>query len=338
MSGRTVSITTANGTFISGTLDRVSNSSGISTFNDLSIDIPGTGYALSASSSGCTTITSAPFDILEPPTTLTFLQQPTSTTAGVTITPSLQVEVLDQYSSPVSSVAVSCTTTNGTFITGTLTRFSNSSGIATFDNLSITITGNYVLSATAGTISTTSNAFSITAATPNTLTFTQQPTETTAGVNITPSVTVEVKDVYGNLVPVTSVVMTSNAVQLNGTLSQNTNSSGVATFGNLNITTTGSYVLTATATAVIQGSTGFNIIPAASDNLVFIQQPTDTISGAQFSPVITVRIRDGYNNTVSNATDGVSLTVSAGSTLTSSFTNIPPSAGVVTFTGVGITG
>ena len=104
------------------------------------------------------------------------------------------------------------------------------------------------------------------------------------------------------------------------------------------MTLAGAYALTATTGAVNMTSNNFNITAATPNNLVFLQQPTNTISGAAFSPVIIVRIRDAYNNLVANATNPVSITVSAGSTLAGTTIGVSAVNGVVTFTNVSVSG
>lgn len=53
---------------LSGTLT-VTAAAGVASFVDLSVDQPGTGYTLTASSSGLTRVTSASFDIASAPET-----------------------------------------------------------------------------------------------------------------------------------------------------------------------------------------------------------------------------------------------------------------------------
>ena len=73
---------------------------GIATFPGLSINVAGNGYTLTASSTpSYTAATSAAFNIsastVGPPTKLAFVQGPTNTAAGATITPAVTVVVED---------------------------------------------------------------------------------------------------------------------------------------------------------------------------------------------------------------------------------------------------
>ena len=82
----------------------------------------------------------------------------------------------------------------------------------------------------------------------------------------------------------------------------------------------------------------FNITPAGPNNLAFVQSPTTTVSGGAFNPVVTVRIRDTYNNNSTTANNQITLAVSAGATLGGTYTNVAAESGIATFTGVTISG
>jgi hypothetical protein len=101
---------------------------------------------------------------------LLFVQQPTNTAAGQTITPAVMVAVVDQFgnvltddNSDTITLTISTNPSGGT-LSGTLT-LTVSGGIATFGDLSIDIAGDgYTLHATTiGLIDADSVAFSITA-------------------------------------------------------------------------------------------------------------------------------------------------------------------------------
>lgn len=100
---------------------------------------------LTASSASLTSAASNAFTILaESETQLAFVQQPTNTTAGATISPSVTVQLRDALGNDVASLGVSVTLSlsSGTgTLSGTTTQTTNSSGLATFDNLSINLAG-----------------------------------------------------------------------------------------------------------------------------------------------------------------------------------------------------
>jgi streptogramin lyase len=99
---------------------------------------------------------------------LSFVTQPSNTPVSQTITPAVQVRAFDSSSAvlPGASITLSLTTGPGT-LSGTLTQVTDATGTATFSNLSINAAGSGdVLTATAGSITATSNAFNITSTTP----------------------------------------------------------------------------------------------------------------------------------------------------------------------------
>src|SRR5207247_8793831 len=86
--------TNAGGGALAGTATHAAVG-GVATFAGLSIDKVGTGYTLTASATGPATGTSAAFNITAGTATqLVFSVQPSSTTAGATITPAVQVTAL----------------------------------------------------------------------------------------------------------------------------------------------------------------------------------------------------------------------------------------------------
>src|SRR6185312_12319014 len=167
---------------------------GLATFSGLSINNPGTGYTLTASSSGLTGATSSNFDITAVPpvaTSVAFVQQPTTTDAGANITPAVTVEIRDQFGARLAGATNSVTLAIGTnpgsgTLGGTKTQAAVN-GLATFSGLSIDNPGTgYTL---------TASSSGLTGAT--SVAFVQQPTTTQAGDNITPAVTVEIQDQHG---------------------------------------------------------------------------------------------------------------------------------------------
>jgi uncharacterized repeat protein (TIGR03806 family) len=157
---------------LSGTLT-VAAINGVATFPGLSINNAGVGYTLIASSAGLTSATSSAFTITSSATSaakLAFVQQPTTTLAGSSITPSISVAVQDSLGNTVTGSAATVTLAIGTnpsagFLTGTAVR-NAVNGIATFPALSISPAGvGYTIAATSsGLTSATSGTFTITAA------------------------------------------------------------------------------------------------------------------------------------------------------------------------------
>src|SRR5204863_2829652 len=115
----------------------------------------GTGYTLTASASGVTSVTSTPFDIIPGTTTqLAFTVQPSSTVAGAAISPAVQVSALDAAGNPVpgftGSVTVALATNPGGATLGGTTTVAAVNGVASFSPLTLDKTGTgYALTATA---------------------------------------------------------------------------------------------------------------------------------------------------------------------------------------------
>ena len=167
----TIGKNVADGTLL-GTFNRpVLN--GVATFDDLSIDEPGTGYTLRAtavSSSSPTPgdATSSPFDIVAATATqLAFTVQPGNTAPGLPIVPAVQVTALDEFFNPVRSfggaVTLSIASPTGATLSGT-TTVTPLNGVATFGDLTVDKPGaGYVLIArAAGLVEGTSSLFNVT--------------------------------------------------------------------------------------------------------------------------------------------------------------------------------
>jgi len=224
---------------------------GVATFSGLSVDKAATGYTLTAAATGLTTTSSTVFNVTPGAASrLVFTVQPTTTVAGATITPAIEVTAQDAHGNTATAFSGSVTVAiganaGGGALSGT-TTVAASGGIATFSGLSINKTGTgYTLTAgAAGVGGGTSAAFSVTAGAPSVLVFSVQPTSATAGAAITPAVQVTAQDAQGNVATgfagSVSVTIGSNAG--GGTLSGTTTAaavSGVATFANLSINKVG---------------------------------------------------------------------------------------------------
>jgi len=197
---------------------------------------------------------------------LKFAAQPTSTTAGATIS-TVTVDVLQANGqlniNDDSNVTLALS--GGGTLNGTVT-VAAINGVATFNTLSINLAGSYNLDATDGTLgAAVSSLFSITPGTAKELGFVQQPTGVSGGATISPPVTVAVEDMFGNVVTgdtsAVTLAIASGPGTLGGTLTQNA-SGGVATFGDLSIQTPGAYTLLATDGTLLDiTSASFKIAP-----------------------------------------------------------------------------
>src|SRR5207302_971874 len=166
----------------------------------------GTGYTLTGSASGFAPVTSTPFDITPGTATqLAFTQQPSTTVAGATISPAVQVTALDAAGDPVpgltGSVTVALGSNPGGSTLGGTTTVAAVNGVASFGDLSANKTGTgYALTATAaGLTPATSSGFNITPGAASQLVFGTQPSTTVANRQITPAVKVQALDAFGNV-------------------------------------------------------------------------------------------------------------------------------------------
>jgi Subtilase family/Divergent InlB B-repeat domain len=308
---------TGTGT-LSGTTTQLTGANGLATFSDLSINLSGSKN-LTASSTGLPSAVSSAFTInAAAASTLSFSTQPPATvTAGALFTAAVKAQ--DQFGNNVPSLSITVALTSGSgTLSGTLTQPTptgvGTTGIATFNNFNINLTGTKKLTASAGGLSVDSNIFTVNAAAVNTVAFVQQPTDTAAGQTIAPAVTVQAKDSFGNNVPNASVVMSISAGTgaLSGTLTQSTDASGIATFGNLSINLAGSKTLRATSNARTTDSVAFNITAGTASKLGFGQQPPTTTFGQTINPPVTIQVQDSLGNVITTD-NGRSVAIAIGS-------------------------
>jgi adhesin/invasin len=341
-SGVTITLSLSSGTgVLSGTLSRPTDAGGLASFNDLSVNLAGS-KALTAASSGVTSAVSSSFTVTAAAASqLAFVQQPTNEVAGVAISPTITVQLRDQFGNNVSSSGVGVTMAissgNGT-LSGTTTQATNAGGLASFANLSIDLAGSKILTATSGALTAAvSSSFTISAATLARVAFTQEIATATAGAAITPALTVQLQDTFGNAIAASGTSVTVSLVSgtgtLSGTTTQSTNASGVATFANLSINLAGSKALRAAATGLAPDTTAaFAVIPAAATALLLTQQPTSATAGAAITPAVTVQLRDQFGNNVLSSGVSVTMALSSGSgTLSGTLTQPTNGSGVATF-------
>ena len=280
-------------------------------------------------------------NVIGPPTHLVFTTQPSNGTAGQTLA-SVAVTVEDAANNVMTtdnSTQVTLSLSSNT-LNGTLTQTAVN-GVATFSNLSINTAGTgYTLGASSSPplTSATSNAFDIAAGAPNQLAFLQQPGTTAAGAAISPAITVQVLDAFGNLTADTSAVTLGIGTNpsggtLSGTATVNA-VAGVATFSTLSIDKAGvGYTLAASDGALAGASSNaFTIVPAAAASLAFGTQPSDTTAGNAIAPAVTVQLFDAFGNLASNDNASqVSVGVASGPGTLSGGSAVSVVNGIATF-------
>ena len=245
----TLSLNSGSGS-LSGTLTEAA-SSGVATFGNLSMTDAGSKTLL-ASDGSLTTATSSSFTISAlSASKIAFVQQPSDVAAGDANSPSITVDVEDQYGNLVtgdgSNVTLSINSGPGSI--GGTDMVAASGGVATFSNVILDTAGSYTLAAADGSLTgADSSSFTVSAASANKLAFDQQPSTATAGVAISPAITVDVEDQFGNIVTTDTSNVTLSRNSGFGTPSGTLTVAavaGVATFSNVIQDGSGAHTLAA---------------------------------------------------------------------------------------------
>jgi hypothetical protein len=146
---------------------------GVAVFDNLSITRAAAGYMLEAASGTLLKDTSTTFTIRPAVAAgLAFTQQPGTTVVGQPITPPVVIRLRDAFGNDATGAGVSVTLAlvSGTgTLSGTLTRSTDSSGVAVFPGLSINQTGTKRLSAAAAGLTGTQSNFFVVIVTPSSL-------------------------------------------------------------------------------------------------------------------------------------------------------------------------
>jgi YD repeat-containing protein len=248
------------------TCDQASNTmagvAGVAAFTNCKIDKVGTGYVITASSPGATSIASNTVAItLGAAAKLGFTTQPpASTVAGVAFAAQPVVAVEDAGGNVVTTnntTMVTLSVNPGSIAAGGFSCTTNpvqaASGVATFVGCKVTQTGTGTFLAQAtGLNQATSASYAITPAAAAAIAFTSEPSATaTAGAAFAAQPVVKVQDAFGNTVTsdnATTITLTYNgAGALTCTTNPVTVAAGVATFAGCKVSAAGSGVLTATS-------------------------------------------------------------------------------------------
>jgi len=144
------------------------------------------------------------------------------------------------------------------------------------------------------------------------LSFVNQPTDTDFGqiISAPGGVSVKAQNGVGALlqgVPVSLSIANPSIGTLTGISTVPTGPDGIAKFVFLKITAVGSYALKATTSGGVPAiSAPFDITIPGGSNLIFIQQPTNTVAGQSMSPVVQVKAEDSMGAVL----PGVNVTLS----------------------------
>jgi hypothetical protein len=326
----------------------VSAVNGIATFSAISIDKVGTGYTLVASSTGLTGATSTAFNITPGSATkLVLVTQPsTLDTAGrvFSVQPVLQ---LQDANSNVATSDTSTVTASLNFGLSTLqgtTAVKAVNGVARFTNLSYNLAETIALNFSRAPLTTvTSSNVSVVANVAGQVVFVLQPPPATqAGVPFS-GVTVQLKDAFGNKVATSSTVSLSlvGTGTLTGGTAQAVDGTGLAAFSNLSVNLVGSKRLVATSSLGVTQDTSvaFTVTPQAASKLsIQTQPPATTTAGVLFSPQPVVLVQDAFGNTITTATNQVTVAKGRGAGTLTGTVAVNAVAGVATFTNLAYTG
>ncbi|KFE70236.1 S8 family serine peptidase [Hyalangium minutum] len=317
------------GSTLSGTTT-VNASNGVATFSNLSLQKVATGYTLTASADGLTGTTSNAFAITPAAAAkMAILTQPSNTVAGTSITPAVEVTILDRFDNQTTSTANVTATLTGTPRGGTLsgtTTVAAVAGRASFGNLSVdkAATGYTLTLSSTGLTALETSAFDISAAAPHHVLINpdRQPTDTEKNRVITPAVQATIYDRFGNVATQAttkvSAALASNpkGATLRGTTSVNP-VSGVATFSDLSINKEGpNYTLIIGASGLRSDtSVGFDVTGRgnnAQDQLKFHTLSNTLEAGTTFT-ALEVELQDDLGNRV-DSSDVVTLSLGENTT------------------------
>ncbi len=275
-------------------------------------------------------------------TKLAFGQQPTTTTAGVAISPAVTVIVQDQFSNTItgSSASVTIGSANTAFTASTLT-VAASSGVATFSAIMPTTAGasRTLTASSSGLTGATSSGFTVNATTANAYRITAASTTPTAGAN--DQLTLTLVDQFANTVSTFSgdktltfsglsnsptgamptVTDKTGAAVNEGTSELITFTNGVRSAGGilvakaaetatLNVSDSGGLASTSTGGSGVS----LTVSGAAASAISFVQGPPATVLvGQTFSPAVTVLVTDAFGNPKSGTS--VTMSLNGGGTL-----------------------
>ena len=335
---------------LSGTT-QANTSSGVATFSALTLATSSTVCTFTATSTGLSTATSSPFNVVlaTGPVKVAFTTQPTAATAGVAASGGT-VSILDANGNATTtqnSVPITISVLSGpALINSGITTISTTNS-ANFAGITFTTSGTYKLLASGpGFHTDSSTAFVVAAGTPAKLGIITQPSNIVAGVPFSSAVRIAVQDQFGNTVTAANhTVQLSASAPSVGALTFNNGSatvqrlavSGIATFNDVSIRTAASSATLAATTpaGTLTGSpssSAFDVAAAPASALVFIAGPASGTFVGNTLGAAQVQAQDSVGNVRADfgAPISVGLLGPSGTTLFGTKTAVP-SAGVATF-------
>src|SRR5436309_408743 len=243
-------------------------------------------------------------------------------------------------------------TSTGTLVGAPVTTPAFTNGVLNNQSVTITNTGNFTITATDNSGSTsatgTSNSFQVNPGAAAKLALTGSTANLASGS--TRTLTATIQDTNGNTVATganSTLSVTLAKTNIGGGsvtgLGSSTAVAGVAT-----LTVTGNAVGSVTITASATGSGGalaagtgnpiaFNVVAGIASKLAFVQQPTTATAGQTISPAVTVQIQDANGNlTTSTASVGIAILFNPSSGTLNGGTPVSAVSGTATFSNLSI--
>ena len=333
-----------------GTNPVSTDSNGTANFGNVSLNKAGTGYTLIASDAAAPAATTNAFNVVAATAaSISFSVQPSNAVAGVANNPAIVATVVDALGNPIAGDAITLSIASGptgATLSVTNPQTTDAGGNATFADAVLATAGTYTLKVTDGSaipLTATSASFNISAAAAAAVTFSVQPSDTTAGVAITPAVQVSLVDAFGNLETgdSTHTVTLTLAAGTDPSFSGGnaiTLTNGVATFASIELTKAASgYKLSAStdAGAFTATSDAFTVTPGAVVGLAFNPDPpSDTVAGVAIPGTETVTESDQFGNVVTtDNTSTISIVANGPGSLTTSPATATVAGGIASFSG-----
>lgn len=338
----TVSITSGGGT-LNGTLTENTDATGAAVFTNLEIIGTVGPRTLTFISPGLTSVGSGAIDVLVgTPTTIVAT---TSTILGGTVGQPVSnrptVQVTDASGNPVVGVTVTFAVTAGG---GSVTGGSSPTGLGGIAQVTSwtlgTVAGSNTLDASVGSLAPVAFEAAAQAGPPAKLAISTAPSTTApSGSVLAQQPVIRLQDEFGNEVSqaglAVAVSRSPTSAGLGGTLSINTDATGVATFTDLSLTgTVGAYALDFASTGLTSvTSSAINLTAGPAANILALSTPTQSAGvGANVANPPSIQVTDVSGNPVSGA--AVTFTVTAGGgTVTPSTPISTDATGIATLAG-----
>jgi uncharacterized protein (TIGR03437 family) len=316
----------------------MTDSSGVASVTATANAIPG-AYAVTASVMGVAL--SATFNLTNlagPAQTVSFTQQPTGATAGSTLAPPVVVFLADTHQNPIAGAPIVLGVENAAApLHGTVTQTTDSTGHATFSDLSISIPGTYNLQAAANGLTTISSSFQITAGSAVSIAISAGDGQTThVGTAFAAPVAAVVRDVDGNPIPDASVTFSAPAngpgVTFAGSTTVTTNQNGIAISPALTANSqTGTFHVEAITTGAPSGAIFTLTNVGGTTNTLAFVQPAAAAAGSGTLPSVTVQLQDSQGNAVHTSGIAITLELVPAQTLSGTTTQNTDANGLATF-------